>query len=142
MSDSNCQFTKQETLPSSLAAYHDFVDDVVDRLAAAGWNESDLFAIRMALEESISNAIRHGNRQDPDKQVQVECRGNARSFWVRVCDEGEGFTPEKVPDCCHPDRLEVPGGRGLALMRAYMTTMQYNDRGNCLTMEKKLADGA
>ncbi|MAT73488.1 MAG: anti-sigma regulatory factor [Planctomycetaceae bacterium] len=136
MTSSNHQFAKQETLPSSLAAYHDFVDDVIGRLGAAGWGDSDLFAIRMALEESISNAIRHGNREDPAKQVEVECRGDARSFWIRVCDEGDGFQPEDVPNCCDDDRLEVPGGRGLALMRAYMTKMQYNDRGNCLTMEK------
>ena len=138
MSAANHEFATRVTLPSSLGAYHELIDGVIDGLAAAGWRDADLFAIRMALEESISNAIRHGNREDPAKSVEVECRGSSREFWVRVCDEGEGFCPEDVPDCCQADRLEAPGGRGLALMRAYMTKMQYNDRGNCLTMEKVL----
>ena len=59
-------------------------------------------------------------------------------FWVHICDEGAGFKPSAVPDCCAPDRLEVPGGRGLALIKAYMTRVEYNDRGNCVTMEKAL----
>ena len=128
----------QVSLPSSLTAYQDFIQAVLDHLQQLGWERGDLFAIHMALEESISNAIRHGNKEDPGKEVAVECEMSSGRFWIRVCDEGPGFDPRKVPDCCDPDRLEVAGGRGLALMQAYMTLMEYNDRGNCLTMEKRL----
>ena len=130
--------TLQASLSSSLTAYHDFVQSVLDQLAEFGWHKSDLFAVHMALEESISNAIRHGNKEDPEKKVQVDCQLSPARFWVQICDEGDGFKPSAVPDCCAPDRLEVPGGRGLALIQAYMTVVQYNDLGNCLTMEKVL----
>jgi serine/threonine-protein kinase RsbW len=109
------------TLPSSLEAYQDYVQDV-----------------HMALEESISNAIRHGNKEDASKQVSVECRLAADRFWTRICDEGPGFCLEDVPDCCAPERLEVPGGRGLLLIKAYMTRVEYNACGNCVTLEKRL----
>jgi serine/threonine-protein kinase RsbW len=128
----------KRTLPSSLKTYQEFIALVLDELEGLGWNRCDLFAVEMALEESISNAIRHGNKEDPAKQVDVECRLSRECFWARVCDEGIGFEPSRVPDCCAPDRLEVPGGRGLALMRAYMTGVHYNDRGNCVTIEKRL----
>lgn len=128
----------QVSLPSTLTAYHDFMQSVIDQLESLGWKHSDLFAIHMALEESISNAIRHGNKEDPAKRVAIDCEFSDVRFWIRVCDEGLGFDPKKVPDCCDPDRLEVSGGRGLALMKAYMTFMEYNARGNCLTMEKLL----
>ena len=128
----------KRSLPSSLKTYQDFIALVIGQLEELGWSRCDLFAVEMALEESISNAIRHGNKEDPAKQVDVECRMSAECFWARVCDEGLGFEPSAVPDCCAPDRLEVPGGRGLALMRAYMTGVHYNDRGNCVTMEKRL----
>ena len=127
------------TLPSSLEGYQDYVQSVLSQLAELGWQNSDLFAVHMALEESISNAIRHGNKEDPTKQVKVECRLTADRFWTRICDEGPGFRPDDVPDCCAPDRLEVPGGRGLLLMKAYMTDVQYNDLGNCVTLEKRLS---
>jgi serine/threonine-protein kinase RsbW len=131
-----------ETFPSSLDCYHDFVQAILDQLAAMGWRQGDLFAVHMALEESISNAIRHGNKHDPDKQVDVTCEISRNRFWARICDQGAGFQPQKVPDCCSPECLELPGGRGLALMNAFMTRVEYNDRGNCVTLEKRVGDAA
>jgi serine/threonine-protein kinase RsbW len=133
--------TLQRTLPSSLDAYFGFVQTVLDALTGMGWSQCDLFAVHMALEESISNAIRHGNKEDPSKRVEVECRLSPFRFWARVCDEGPGFRPLEVPDCCSPDRLELPGGRGLALIHAFMTSVQYSERGNCVTMEKCRTNG-
>jgi serine/threonine-protein kinase RsbW len=130
--------TLSTTLASNLLDYHRFIDAVADQLAELGWEYGDLFAVRMALEESISNAIRHGNKEDPAKRVHVDCRLSGERFWSKIVDEGPGFNPSAVPDCCAPDRLEVPGGRGLALIKAYMTSVQYNECGNCLTMEKRL----
>jgi serine/threonine-protein kinase RsbW len=130
--------TLKRSLPSSLKAYQGFIQSVLGQLTELGWRHGDLFGVEMALEESISNAIRHGNKESPDKRVEVECRLGAKRFWARVCDEGAGFEPSAVPDCCAPDRLQIPGGRGLALMRAYMTGVEYNERGNCVTMEKCL----
>ena len=129
-----------ETFPSSLDCYHGFVQAVLDQLAAMGWRQGDLFAVHMALEESISNAIRHGNKHDPAKQVDVKCQVSPGRFWARICDEGAGFQPQQVPDCCSPECLELPGGRGLALMNAFMTRVEYNERGNCVTLEKRLSD--
>jgi serine/threonine-protein kinase RsbW len=130
----------KRTFPSSLDVYQEFIQGILDELTALGWKQSDLFGVHMALEESISNAVRHGNKHDPTKLVKVECRLGADHFWASVCDEGPGFSPSDVPDCCSPECLELPGGRGLALMNAYMTRVQYNDRGNCVTLEKRLDD--
>ena len=138
MSSPDGERTLKSTLPSSLTAYHGLVQSVLDQLAELGWRQSDLFGVHLALEESISNAIRHGNKHDPAKQVHVECRLSAGRFWASIRDEGPGFCPADVPDCCSAECLELPGGRGLALMNAYMTSVEYNDRGNCVTLEKRL----
>jgi serine/threonine-protein kinase RsbW len=73
---------------------------------------------------------------DESKQVLVECKVSPERFWIRVEDEGSGFRPQSVPDCTADENLECPGGRGLALIKAYMNRVEYNDRGNCVTMEK------
>ncbi len=125
-------------LPSSLSAYHEFVQGVLEKLQVLGWEKGVLFGIHMALEESISNAIRHGNKEDTQKKVLVECELSASRFWIKVCDEGEGYSPDKVPDCRDEDHIELPGGRGLALMRAYMTTVEHSECGCCVMMEKLL----
>lgn len=125
-------------LPSTLTAYHDYVQEVLSGLQELDWPQEELFGVHMALEESISNAVRHGNGEDPKKVVRVECHLDDKRFFAKVCDEGPGYQPEEVPDCCSPDRLEVPGGRGLKLIRAYMDTVEHADCGRCLKMEKLL----
>ena len=58
-------------------------------------------------------------------------------LWIQIRDEGAGFNPEEVPDPTDPDHLEIPSGRGIMLMRAFMTRVEYNDLGNCVVMEKQ-----
>jgi serine/threonine-protein kinase RsbW len=110
--------------------------EILRQLAHCGWDDRDLFGVELTLEESLSNAIRHGNRLDESKLVQVECKVSPERFWLRVEDEGAGFRPKAVPDCTADENLECPGGRGLALIRAYMTHVEHNQRGNRVTMEK------
>jgi serine/threonine-protein kinase RsbW len=112
------------------------MQEIVQVLKGLGWDGRDLFGVELALEESLSNAIRHGNRLDESKLVLFECKASPQRFWLKVRDQGVGFRPEAVPDCTADGNLECPGGRGLALMRAYMTHVEYNARGNCVTMEK------
>jgi serine/threonine-protein kinase RsbW len=123
-------------LPSRLGAHNPLVNEVLELMEQLGWGTSELFGIHMALEESLTNAIRHGNKFDDSKVVQVECRLSPERFWLQVRDEGEGFIPECVPDCTSAERIEVPGGRGLMLIRAYMNDVCYTETGKCITMEK------
>ena len=72
-----------------------------------------LFFMQLALEECIVNAIKHGNNLDPTKQVQVHCDERPHELEFRVSDEGPGFDVECLPDPTAPDRLALPGGRGV-----------------------------
>jgi serine/threonine-protein kinase RsbW len=136
--DNNTQ-TLSQALPSSLTDYHEFVQQVLEALRQLGWEKDMLFGIHLALEEAISNAIRHGNKHDPEKNVQVDCEISPDRFWAKICDQGEGYSPDDVPDCCDDDNLCVPGGRGLKLIEAYMTAVELTEGGRCLTMEKHRA---
>ena len=136
MATSDQPLKLSKTLPSTLTAYHDFVQEVLTALQQRDWTNEQLFGVHMALEESISNAVRHGNKEDPTKSVHVDCELSANRFAAEIRDEGPGYAPEAVPDCCSEDRLEVPGGRGLKLIRAYMDKVEHTDQGRCLRMEK------
>jgi len=129
----------ERSLSSSLAGgYIEFIQEILEDMAELGWQKHDLFGVQMALEETISNGIRHGNQEDPAKQVHVMCQLSPNRFWAKIQDEGEGFRPDGVPDCCAEENLEAPGGRGLALIRGFMTQVNYNDCGNCVMLEKIL----
>jgi serine/threonine-protein kinase RsbW len=136
MSEHGWTWTSTKELPSKRNAHIPVMEEILEELEREGWNGRDFFGIQMALEESLTNAIRHGNLCDESKRVQVECKLSGEQFWLRVTDEGQGFTLQHVPDCTADENLECPGGRGLALIKAYMTHVEYNQRGNSVTMEK------
>ena len=142
MSEHSWSWTVQTSLPSEHGAHEPCVREVLAQLKELGWADRDLFAIQMALVESLVNAMRHGNRLDAKKLVVVECKASPDRFWMRVEDEGAGFHPDDVPDCTAVENLERCSGRGLALIKAYMSRVEYNDRGNSVTMEKFRTTGS
>ena len=103
---------------------------------ATTFTEREIFAIRLAVEEALVIAIKHGNQMDRGKKVHVTYHVHADRFDVLITDEGPGFDPEDVPDPTAPENLERPCGRGLLLMRHYMTEVTFHPPGNRLTMAK------
>ena len=106
--------------------------DVGRALHDFGYGEAGSFAVRLALEEALVNGFRHGNRGDASKSVTVRCLVDARRMQLEVQDEGEGFNPSTVPDPTAEENIEIPSGRGIMLMRAYMTSVEYVPPGNCI----------
>lgn len=98
--------------------------------------DADLFGIRLALEEAIINAIKHGNQMDPAKRVFIRYCVEGTAFHATIIDEGPGFNLDDVPDPLSVENLERPCGRGLLLIRHYMTEVSYTAPGNRLTMRK------
>jgi len=124
-------------LPSERGSNRLVTDPLLAQLGVHGWPESDVFAIHLAVEEAITNAIVHGNKLDPGKRVHVVCEVSAARVLVSITDEGSGFDPAAIPDCTADDRLEAPGGRGVMLMRSFMTRIDYNAKGNAVELEKR-----
>jgi len=112
------------------------LDDITGMLSAEGYPERDVFGMRLALEEAIVNAIKHGHQGDPSLEVRISYRVNFRRALVQIEDEGPGFDPHQVADPCDPDHLDRPSGRGVLLMRYYATWIRYNQRGNCVALCK------
>ena len=104
---------------------------------AQEYDKDTVFAVRLALDEALTNAIRHGNQEDPSKQVMIEYDVTPDKVTITVEDEGSGFDPNNVADPTADENLERPHGRGIMLIRAYMTDVSFNDRGNRVTMVKE-----
>ncbi len=115
---------------------------ILTELQRCGYAEDAVFAMKLALEEALTNAVKHGNRSDPAKKVIVRYAVSPEKAVVIVRDEGGGFLPEDVPDCTSPDRLPMPNGRGIMLMRAYMDEVCYRDQGREVYFVKRRAASA
>lgn len=103
-------------------------------LAALSYDDAARFAIRLALEEALVNAFRHGNRGQAGSSVTIEWTVTAELAEFRIQDQGEGFDPESVPDPTLDENLEIPSGRGIMLMRAYMHEVAFESPGNRLRL--------
>jgi serine/threonine-protein kinase RsbW len=125
------------TIPSKTGEGQAVQERIVSLLEQLNYPLRDVFGVRLALEEALVNAIKHGNQMDPTKTVQIECRVNHERVWVRIQDEGRGFDINALPDPTLEENLEKPSGRGVLLMREFMTKVEYNDKGNCVILEKR-----
>jgi serine/threonine-protein kinase RsbW len=105
-------------------------ESVVLEMDRLGYSRRDVFAVRLALEEALVNAIKHGHGHDPTKTARLRCVMSAEEVFAEVEDEGPGFDHRLVADPRLEENHDRPGGRGLLLMRHYLTSVEYNERGN------------
>ena len=128
-------------IPTEVAAGRQVLSDVLGQLEAQHWSQHDIFSIHLATEEALVNAIQHGNRLDRHKQVHLVCCLSPERIRIEIADEGEGFDPNSLPDPTCPEQLHSPCGRGVMLMRAFMSRVNYNAAGNRVVLEKDRSQG-
>lgn len=98
----------------------------VDRLAAVGGLDEDgVHDLSVSVRECVVNALKHGNKLDPEKRVTVTFGLASSAIEVWIQDQGAGFNPDAVPDATAPENLLNAAGRGLFFMRAFMSEVDY-----------------
>jgi serine/threonine-protein kinase RsbW len=84
------------------------------------------------------NAIVHGNRGDQGKKVHVHYTIEPKQVEVSIADEGEGFQADQLPDPTSPERLLLPTGRGIFLVRQFTDELSFNAPGNEVRFMKRV----
>jgi len=116
-----------------------------DTLERIGCQDDLCHWIDLAVREAVANAIKHGNRNDPDKRVEVDVAVEGEDLVVRVLDQGKGFEPVEVSDPLSPENLLNPNGRGIFYMKSFMDQIEYSFRpegGTAVTLRKRLSGQA
>lgn len=117
------------------SAINELIEQILTEAEHAGFTGSASFAIRLAIEEAITNAFEHGHQNlEPDVTIRVEYRVSKGVFEIAVEDQGPGFSPDQLPDPTLLENLAKPSGRGVMLMKAYMSEVTFNPRGNRVRM--------
>jgi serine/threonine-protein kinase RsbW len=118
---------------------------LLDLCAQAGCSGDEEYWIVTALREALANAVRHGNRTEPERKVRVDYTIDSRSVTIRVEDEGDGFDPDKIPDPTEPENLLRPSGRGIFYMQQFMNRVEFSrapDGGTAVLMVRELQPSA
>lgn len=129
---------KKIAIPSSLKNIKHTVDEVITMLKAIEAEESDIFDIRLSLEEVLINAIRYGNESNEKLSVVIDLTLDGKKVIVTVKDQGRGFDYIHLPDPTREENLLKGRGRGVFLIKHLMDGVEFNKKGNHVTMTKYL----
>ena len=125
-------------IPADLAAMHKVTAGMNQLLATKQWPADKMMEVELALQEAISNAIRHGCGNDPNKRVQCCVTFDATGELVIVVkDPGPGFNVAAVPSPLEGDNLYKASGRGVFLINQLMDTVEYTENGRKVVMKKR-----
>lgn len=130
-------------IPADPAAIPRVSEGVQQLLKTKGWPEEELEKVELALQESLANAVRHGCKGDPTKQVQcvLTCDANGEIVIV-VRDPGPGFDPSAVPHPLEGENIFKASGRGVFLINQLMDEVAFRDGGREVLMRKAAAKAA
>ena len=127
-------------LPSRVESINEATAAVMDAARRLGFTDDALFGIEMAVRESVTNAVLHGNREDESKPVEVGFYGTDAGAVLTVCDRGEGFDPSGVADPTAEENLLKTSGRGILFMRTFMDEVTWEplpEGGTLVRMTKR-----
>ena len=135
---STCQLTM--TIPADPSAIPTLTDGVTQVLQGKHWNDDDIMAVELALQEAVANAIRHGCRGDSSKQLECSVAvDQSGEIVIVIRDPGSGFDPTTLANPLDPANMLKPGGRGIFLINGLMDEVHFADGGRELRMRKRKA---
>jgi len=101
-------------------------------------DNDDKFALELSFVEAVNNALIHGNGKSKDKKVRLDFSFEDSVFKLTITDQGQGFDATRLPDPTTSDNIDKDSGRGVLLIRHYMDYVCYNEKGNSLTISKRI----
>ena len=124
-------------IPADFKAIGNVTDAISRILAQLEIEEEKRHAIVLAVQEALANAVVHGCKSDPSKEVRCRLRRDSQgAIVITVSDPGPGFNPAALVDPKHPDKLYAGNGRGVYLIRELMDEVDFENGGNQITMRK------
>lgn len=128
------------SLPSRIESVDEAATKADEFAKRTGLGDDFIASIDLAVRESVANAVKHGNKFDESKSVDIKLIRNENGFEMLVIDHGNGFDPDDVPDPTDPANLLKASGRGILFMRAFMDVVEWTeaDGGGTLVRMVKL----
>lgn len=124
------------TISSEIKHIREISSKILKILGARKIDEPALFDIRLCVEETVRNAIEHGNNKDKKAKVRINYKVSGDRFTIEVEDEGPGFDYKSLPDPTHDENLMKNSGRGVYLVRCLMDKVEFNAKGNKVKLTK------
>lgn len=121
-------------LPSSIESLS-LVEQIIEDIKNLHGIPEELYGnILVSLSEAVNNAIKHGNKENPNSYIHFSFEHTDKEFRFSIKDEGPGFEYDNIPDPTHPDNLEKPDGRGIFIMQSLADDVVFEDNGSLVSI--------
>lgn len=118
---------REISLPSRIESV-DEIAMIADEFAKdRSLDDEFISAIDLVIRESVANAVKHGNKLDEKKNVDVTLTDSAKAFEITVRDFGSGFDVDNIADATAPENLLKTDGRGILFMRSFMDEVEWSN---------------
>ncbi len=114
-------------LPSRIESVEEAATKADEFAKEQGLGDDFVSAIDLAIRESVTNAVKHGNKFAEGKTVDVTFAETADGFEITVRDYGTGFEVDDIPDPTNPENLMKANGRGILFMRSFMDVVEWSN---------------
>ena len=126
----------------SISSKIEAIDEAVQKATAfalsAGFDDDALFGIDMAVREALANAVKHGNKLDETKKVEITLINLGNAMEIMIRDFGEGFDVGAVPDPTNPENLLKASGRGILFMHNFVDKVEWESHAEGGTIVKMI----
>ncbi len=117
--------SRELKLPSRLESVDEAAIHAESFVKELGLSDDFASAIDLAVRESVANAVKHGNKFDPEKDVELTMLLSPQGIEILVRDFGAGFHPDEIPDPTDPANLLKANGRGILFMKTFMDEVEW-----------------
>ena len=132
------QEEKKLKLTSRIESVEKAAQEAAEFAREISLGDEEIFAIDMAVRESVANAVKHGNKLDETKNVEITFFNATDGFEITIRDFGEGFAVDDIPDPTDPENLLKASGRGILFMRSFMDEVEWVNHAEGGTIVKML----
>lgn len=117
-------------LPSEIESVDEAASQAETFVKSCGLGDDFASSIDLAVRESVANAVKHGNKFDPEKEVEITFQRSPKGVEILVRDFGPGFDLEEIPDPTNPENLLKANGRGILFMRSFMDEVEWSNHAD------------
>ena len=119
------------SLIENIRIVESFIDNAKDRFNI----DDDIYGnIMIAVTESVNNAVKHGNKEDKEKNVNLSLSMQENSITFLIEDEGLGFDFNNLKDPTSPENIDKIGGRGIFLMKHLSDEVHFRNNGKSVEL--------
>ena len=123
-------------LPTRLEIISQTIDELLTQVDKTLFSKDDFFHIRLCLEEALVNAMKHGNKLNPDLNVELTAETDSKGLMITIVDQGDGFDHEDVDDPTKEQNLRKPSGRGVFIVKTHVDQVEFFNQGRGIKMTK------